>query len=876
MTEEEKKRELPARSIMNPFAISTTTPTTTSSTAKPMQRVNPFAMASLSSEQKSTSTTTTAAAATDNVNKFFTNAFSSFRLPQQQQQDTSKSPNNSSGNVFAQFLPPKTAETVSENQQLKQEIKKKEELLKAAMPQAQVNSSISSNATEPEVAAVIPSTENKPDEVAAAALIQELAMESPLPSPSTEKANISLDVVNNKSSGKITKSNPFDNVKTSSQSATQVQEHDNKSVPTTIAPLSSELNKSTTVAPVNPFDNIKAFQKNASKRWIDSIKNITDTVTSETNNLVAEAFGKDDKKDKISIAEEVAVEPTLQNMVWIKIRSNSSWEKCKLALVDSTLFYYPTVNATQPSGTFSVFLQEQQALVSLKPFISSTYSSPTPFGLTLQQPPQYQQEEWFLCFDSYKDMKLWCDALINLVVDVSIGKHVGNWKRDEDEKNNEEKKTIEKKGSIDVLLSEDSKIEEEESPTSTAAESSVKLINWNILLSCSNISLLLSCHCSRNSTTFCIIFILLNIIATSLRLYSNTLFTYAKPILILTGTISETEKLITEETVEEKKEDVKKEKKISGPLYPGFSTIPYSEDIAEEDKQKIQFMISPSDLYQVRRHDYLTSRIKIPSMDSLYDLWKVDLLQCNKRVDHFSSHIQLPEEIINSASTNKWTAPEIFMISLNFPTDPPTLTGSGDDSKGVFIVCYFRMKDSTKKILQKQYSSETESKPTQELPSLTKEEAKESSPSDPDKSIVNAVKLLDEWCKRSPTDSKFQSRFKLIPHGFNLEELGVPSYLIKYNDKPLLIKRQNITGFYRQSPNKILHSFDITFYPFPYIAKQAISYMYSSYKNKMDLSYAFVLEGRDADELPEVILGSVRLKKQDFAKFEKYEDYVDE
>jgi len=217
------------------------------------------------------------------------------------------------------------------------------------------------------------------------------------------------------------------------------------------------------------------------------------------------------------------------------------------------------------------------------------------------------------------------------------------------------------------------------------------------------------------------------------------------------------------------------------------------------------------------------------------------------------------------------------MISLNFPTDPPTLTGSGDDSKGFLLVCYFRMKDRTKQILQKEYSPGAGSEEsTQEPSSLTEEEAKESSPDDLDKSIVNAVKLLDEWCKRSPTDSTFQSRFKLIPHGFNLEELGVPSYLIKYNDKPLLIKRQNITGFYRQSPNKVLHSFDITFYPFPYIAKQAISYMYSSYKDKMDLSFAFVLEGRDAAELPEVILGSVRLKKQNFAKLEKFEDYVDE
>ena len=860
--EEEKKKEvLPQRSIMNPFA-STTAPTPSASSQTGVHRINPF-------NAPSSATTSTNAAANqpiDNVNKFFSTAFSSFRLPQQQQ-DTSKSPVGAGGNVFSQFLPPPkatvdnatttttTMERNEEKQVTKEELDKKEDKVTSE----EVNASSSTNGTTTEPEAVIESSsETKPDEAAAAALIQELAMESPSPSPVDIKTDRPKIAEETKSSGAIPIMNPFDIIKSPSQTSTQVQQDATQ--------LPSEPNKASSVQPHNPFDNIKAFQKNASKRWIEGLKDITDKVTTETNNFVTEAFGKDEKKTTSSIIEDdVPVEPTIQNMMWKKSRSSNTWEKCKIALVDNTLFYYPTVNSTQPSETFSLFLQEQQALVSIKPFISSTYSSPTPFGLTLQQPPQYQKEEWCLCFDCYKDMKLWCDTLINLVVDVSISKHVGNWTRDQDE-SKAEKETIEKKESISVLQSQESKLIEEENTSSTKEESSINLINWNILLSCSNISLLLSSYCSGNSTFFYFIFILLNIIATSLRLYCDTFYSLTKPILTLFGII-ESEKPIEEEAVEEK-ETTKKEKKISLPLQPGFSAIPYSEDIAEEDKHKAQFMIPPSNLYQVRRHDYLKSKIKIPSMDSLYYLWKVDLLRCNKRVDHFSSHLELPEEIVASAAGNKWTAPEIFMISLNLPTDPPTLTGSSDDLKGFILVCYFRMKESTKEILRKQYSSESpENEPTNE---------DESDSSDPDKSIVNAVKLLDEWCKRSPTDAGFQSRFKLIPHGFNLEELGVPSYLCKYNDKPLLIKRQNITGFYRQSHNMILHSFDITFYPFPYIAKQAISYMYSSYKDKLDLGFAFVLEGRNASELPEVILGSVRLKEQDFSKLEKYEDYVDE
>jgi len=56
-------------------------------------------------------------------------------------------------------------------------------------------------------------------------------------------------------------------------------------------------------------------------------------------------------------------------------------------------------------------------------------------------------------------------------VDVSVSKHVGNWKRDEDEKTNGEKKTIEKMDITDVPQSEDSKLEEEENLTSITADS---------------------------------------------------------------------------------------------------------------------------------------------------------------------------------------------------------------------------------------------------------------------------------------------------------------------------------------------------------------------------------------------------------------------
>ena len=84
---------------------------------------------------------------------------------------------------------------------------------------------------------------------------------------------------------------------------------------------------------------------------------------------------------------------------------------------------------------------------------------------------------------------------------------------------------------------------------------------------------------------------------------------------------------------------------------------------------------------------------------------------------------------------------------------------------------------------------------------------------------------------------------------------SMPGYILKYNGKPVLIKRAGVTGFLFDHPELNAMGFDISLHPFPYLAKQATAYMAETYFKQMIASFAFVIEGRSDDELPEVLIG---------------------
>lgn len=247
----------------------------------------------------------------------------------------------------------------------------------------------------------------------------------------------------------------------------------------------------------------------------------------------------------------------------------------------------------------------------------------------------------------------------------------------------------------------------------------------------------------------------------------------------------------------------------------------------------------PGNLLKVRAHGYSATKEKIPSPGELYDCVAVDVFESPQRYPDMAPRVQLPKAE-DDAGVKTWRSPDLFIISIALPTDPPKMGKSSSDGGGYTVTMYYKLKECTRALLRR----------------LTSEDDDGPDLNDP---RMNAVRLWEEWIRRAPTDPKFMARFKVVPLAHNLAEIGMPGWISKYNGKPFLIKRAGVTGFMHTHPHLSCVEFDISLHPFPYLAKQAICFMKDSYFKKVLVTFGFVIEGRSDDELPETVIGCMQL-----------------
>lgn len=328
----------------------------------------------------------------------------------------------------------------------------------------------------------------------------------------------------------------------------------------------------------------------------------------------------------------------------------------------------------------------------------------------------------------------------------------------------------------------------------------------------------------------------------------------------------EVEEVAIDETEIKKK---KKKKQVSKPkLFKpkgGTTTMQIENhiDIPENKDGKVftGWMTGNPSVMNVRSVGYKRTKLKVPSPGALYECVCVDLFEGPKRYPDMANRVELPEASFpNDPATKTWNSPDIFVISISIPTETPKLYSTSDDGMGFTFCLYYRMTKETRDILKRVTADGYN--PAEEPPA-----------DDVQKSKVNAIRLFEEWCRRAPTDNTWMSRFKVIANGHNLQEIGLPNWIAKYNGKPFLIKRSGQTGFLYRHPEKSCIEFDVSLYPFPYIAKQGICFMKESFFKKIHVSFGFVIEGRSDDELPECLLGLVTLCYPDTDNLLQGEDF---
>lgn len=169
----------------------------------------------------------------------------------------------------------------------------------------------------------------------------------------------------------------------------------------------------------------------------------------------------------------------------------------------------------------------------------------------------------------------------------------------------------------------------------------------------------------------------------------------------------------------------------------------------------------PSTKFQVRSHGYLSTKKKIPCPSELYTLAAMDVFESGKQYRDMGKRVQLPSVTFQDKGEKTWHSPDIFVVSVALPTEAPKLGRPEDDGQGFTITMYFTMKQSTRNVLRKVTA-----------PGYDASQDKAEADKDVQKRLTNGVRLWEEWCRRAPEDPSFQARFKFIPYGSNLAEIG--------------------------------------------------------------------------------------------------------
>lgn len=249
--------------------------------------------------------------------------------------------------------------------------------------------------------------------------------------------------------------------------------------------------------------------------------------------------------------------------------------------------------------------------------------------------------------------------------------------------------------------------------------------------------------------------------------------------------------------------------------------------------------------FQTRSAGYLKHKTKkLPPSEALYDCVSVDILESSERTTDIAQKVNLTSKSEDS-QPRPWHCPDHFIVSVAIPSDVGG--GKKGDENGYTIIVYSKMTSRTLQILEHLYATDPSKGDLKDdlLPQ------------------VNAVKLFDEWCRRSPDDATFQGRFKLVPDALNLAELGLPSWIVRYKNKPVLIKRTGVTGTVYKHADPSTLEFHINFHAFHYLVRKAFVYLKDVYFKQLICNAGFVIEGRNDEELPEIVISCFQLCNPD-------------
>lgn len=246
--------------------------------------------------------------------------------------------------------------------------------------------------------------------------------------------------------------------------------------------------------------------------------------------------------------------------------------------------------------------------------------------------------------------------------------------------------------------------------------------------------------------------------------------------------------------------------------------------------------------WNVRSSTYLKSKLKYPATNNLFQLLAVDLIQLQNSKPVLSGLSTLPKERISqyihsntqqkksgkkgSAHDKNNDRPFVFVVNITVP-----------GTVAYHLVMYYAIHD--KRLIQK--SNGHHPSASTNLPPLTPEQ--------------KAFQTIASEFFFGSSDKYRDERFKLIP------KIISGNILVKkaVGSKPTLLGKK-VKQYYIRSNDYFELIVDVGS---DAIAKKVVG-LCTGYAKNLVVDMGFVLEGTSEEELPEVVMGSVRLKNIDF------------
>jgi len=256
-----------------------------------------------------------------------------------------------------------------------------------------------------------------------------------------------------------------------------------------------------------------------------------------------------------------------------------------------------------------------------------------------------------------------------------------------------------------------------------------------------------------------------------------------------------------------------------------------------DDLEKSTYCVQPGTMFKTRiGPNYELNKLKDDSESSMLDVYGFDMFKSSKKVKNIMEHLEFPTDLPEVNMDGKFYCPKLLVINIMAPLyDGGTgMWGKAlEDGESLQAVFYFAI--------------------NQEVYDAMKEDSYE------------AATLLKEFFSMDPEDDsdeqyKLRGRMKGIPILANPDDVNlgftIRPVVNNFNGKPFL------TG-----PK--YHSFvktddylecDVDIHRYQALARKVVWSLKDEIET-MVTDFGFVVEGREDDELPERMLGAIRLSK---------------